>query len=349
VGSASYDPFGGVLAQQGFTSPWGFAGEYHDPLTGLQYLRARWYQPGVGRFTQVDPFQGIQTLPLTQNPYVYGLNSPTNLTDPTGENPLLWALAAAGIAGGLQASFSLVGYLNRGCSLEAAFNLLLQYDLGRIANVMVSAFVSTLLFSLVPWSTADLLFRVIGGAIIGAEVNVLGSMSGRAVEYWLTGNMPAGSADWKIYWADVKTGALFGIIGQLASIAIEEYLFKAVGSTWLNQNAYNPGNFATASAYKINSIETTSSYNYNDFKLPTGVNSVGGYSVRPTHFLRERLLPLNRPFNNNVGKAAYAAWLYNGARLAADQATSKANTANIFNNLLNNSTAIMLLYSKFTQ
>jgi len=36
VGSASYDPFGGVLAQQGFTSPWGFAGEYHDPTTGWQ-------------------------------------------------------------------------------------------------------------------------------------------------------------------------------------------------------------------------------------------------------------------------------------------------------------------------
>ncbi len=55
VGSASYDPFGGELSRQGFTSPWGFAGEYHDPTTGLQYLRARWYQPGVGRFTQGDP------------------------------------------------------------------------------------------------------------------------------------------------------------------------------------------------------------------------------------------------------------------------------------------------------
>ncbi len=58
VGSASCDPFGGALSRQGFTSPWGFAGEYHDPLTGLQYLRARWYQPGVGRFTQGDPFPG---------------------------------------------------------------------------------------------------------------------------------------------------------------------------------------------------------------------------------------------------------------------------------------------------
>jgi hypothetical protein len=42
AGQASFDPFGGFLSQPGFTSlPWGFAGEYHDPTTGLQYLRAR--------------------------------------------------------------------------------------------------------------------------------------------------------------------------------------------------------------------------------------------------------------------------------------------------------------------
>jgi len=42
----------------------------------------------MGRFTQGDPFPGVLALPLTLNPYVYGLNSPTNLTDPTGKDLL---------------------------------------------------------------------------------------------------------------------------------------------------------------------------------------------------------------------------------------------------------------------
>jgi len=101
VGSASYAPFGGVLSRQGFTSLWGYAGEYHDPTTGLQYLRARWYQPAIGRFTQGDPFPGVLALPLTLNPYVYGLNSPTNFTDPTGKDPLsLAGTLIAGVVGG---------------------------------------------------------------------------------------------------------------------------------------------------------------------------------------------------------------------------------------------------------
>ena len=72
----------------------------HAGTTGLQYLRARWYQPQTGRFTQVDPFAGYLGLPETQHPYMYGLNNPTRYTDPSGESPLLFALSA-GIFGGM--------------------------------------------------------------------------------------------------------------------------------------------------------------------------------------------------------------------------------------------------------
>jgi RHS repeat-associated protein len=96
VGRLRYDPFGNLVAQQGTRPvPLGFTGEWHDPVTGLQYLRARWYQPQTGRFTQVDPFPGVQSLPGTQHPYVYGLNNPTRYTDPSGEFPWLLLGAAA--------------------------------------------------------------------------------------------------------------------------------------------------------------------------------------------------------------------------------------------------------------
>jgi RHS repeat-associated protein len=37
-----------------------FAGEQTDP-SGLYYLRARYYDPLTGRFTQMDPFPGVLT------------------------------------------------------------------------------------------------------------------------------------------------------------------------------------------------------------------------------------------------------------------------------------------------
>lgn len=46
----------------------------------MQYLRARYYNPAVGRFLSQDP------LPLPQR-YPYVGNSPVNLTDPYGLNP----------------------------------------------------------------------------------------------------------------------------------------------------------------------------------------------------------------------------------------------------------------------
>ena len=59
VGSQAYTPFGGPMNRQGvLPAPFGFAGEWHDPTTGLQYLRARWYDPGHGPFHAGRPVPG---------------------------------------------------------------------------------------------------------------------------------------------------------------------------------------------------------------------------------------------------------------------------------------------------
>jgi len=56
-------------------------------------LRAHYYDPSTGRFISKDPMEGVLTNPQTQNPYAYALNSPVNLSDPSGEFaiPLLFA------------------------------------------------------------------------------------------------------------------------------------------------------------------------------------------------------------------------------------------------------------------
>ncbi|MHC3683038.1 RHS repeat-associated core domain-containing protein, partial [Streptococcus suis] len=53
-------------------------------ITGLDYLRARYYDSQVGTFLTADSYSGSQTDPLSQNLYAYVQNNPANYTDPSG-------------------------------------------------------------------------------------------------------------------------------------------------------------------------------------------------------------------------------------------------------------------------
>jgi RHS repeat-associated protein len=57
----------------------GFAGQFTDGASGLQYLRARYYDPQTQQFLTKDPLERI-----TGQPYVYAYGNPVNYTDPTG-------------------------------------------------------------------------------------------------------------------------------------------------------------------------------------------------------------------------------------------------------------------------
>jgi RHS repeat-associated protein len=92
------------------TQPFGYTGEQRDPETGFVYLRARMYDPAVGRFMQRDLFAGFPDRPSSLHRYAYVEDSPTNATDPSGENPLLGA-CALGAAFGVAADLGM-GWLN---------------------------------------------------------------------------------------------------------------------------------------------------------------------------------------------------------------------------------------------
>jgi RHS repeat-associated protein len=71
--------------QQGSApAPWGYTGEHWDANVGLLYLRARWYDPTVGRFTQADSIVPNPLNSQAWNRYAYGLNNPLRYTDPSG-------------------------------------------------------------------------------------------------------------------------------------------------------------------------------------------------------------------------------------------------------------------------
>jgi len=78
------DSFGRLTGSTGnLANPFGFTGRDLDPETGLNYYRARYYDPNLGRFISPDPIgfgAGV-------NFYRYVENNPVLLTDPFGLCP----------------------------------------------------------------------------------------------------------------------------------------------------------------------------------------------------------------------------------------------------------------------
>jgi RHS repeat-associated protein len=53
------------------------------------YLRARYYAPGQGRFTTMDTAPGTQFDPASLNRYAFNHNDPVNRVDPSGQTSLV--------------------------------------------------------------------------------------------------------------------------------------------------------------------------------------------------------------------------------------------------------------------
>ncbi|MCC6473023.1 MAG: RHS repeat-associated core domain-containing protein [Burkholderiales bacterium] len=74
-----FDAWGNRLSGSGTVAQYGYTGREPD-ATGLVYYRARYYEPGIGRFTQRDPIGIVGGI----NAYAYVGNNPVNFTDPLG-------------------------------------------------------------------------------------------------------------------------------------------------------------------------------------------------------------------------------------------------------------------------
>lgn len=66
-----------------------FHGKEQDPVTGLQYFGARYYDPAVGRFLGIDPVDFQEGNPHSFNRFAYGNNNPIAYLDPDGQYPFL--------------------------------------------------------------------------------------------------------------------------------------------------------------------------------------------------------------------------------------------------------------------
>ena len=76
-----YGPYGNVRYASGnLPTAKGFTGQYADAATGLDYYRARYYDPVAGQFVSADPAGTGDGL----NRYAYVGGNPETLTDPSG-------------------------------------------------------------------------------------------------------------------------------------------------------------------------------------------------------------------------------------------------------------------------
>ncbi len=83
----SYDPWGKMLNPLDPTAgknKYKFTGEAVDPGTGLSFVRARYYDPTVGRFTKRDPLPSFLLTSKSLDSYIYALNNPVRFVDPSG-------------------------------------------------------------------------------------------------------------------------------------------------------------------------------------------------------------------------------------------------------------------------
>jgi RHS repeat-associated protein len=79
-----YDPYGVQRSTAGSTpNPFQYVGQYRESAGGLYKMGARYYSPGLGRWSQVDPLDQAGDL-REGNRYAYVGSDPVNFVDPSG-------------------------------------------------------------------------------------------------------------------------------------------------------------------------------------------------------------------------------------------------------------------------
>jgi RHS repeat-associated protein len=181
-----------------------FAGEQLDP-SGLYYLRARYYDPHAGRFTQMDPFPGLLTLPGTLNPYLYTLNNPVNWVDPSGK--IVWIPALILMGGLMAGTFKALEYL-----LSTPIGCL---SLPGFGEAFWNGFLPGLVGSAIFWVIAAPL--ILSGGLpawaIGAIAGFAGGAASGAIGSFMSGRGPTSPA----FWGDVLMGGAIGAFAGYTS------------------------------------------------------------------------------------------------------------------------------------
>ncbi|RYD53228.1 MAG: RHS repeat-associated core domain-containing protein [Sphingobacteriales bacterium] len=168
---------------------WGYTGHEQLDAFGLVNMNARLYDPKLGRLLSVDNYVSDPASPLAYNRYTYALNNPISYVDPSGNHPLLVAMA-------IGAAISAASY-----TAQAAFT-----PGGLSRNFNIGDFASTTI-------TGGVLGGVtygIGSAFQGIAVTGVGMSfvkeAGRAAAHGLVGGVMS-DANGGSFWVGFASGS----------------------------------------------------------------------------------------------------------------------------------------------
>ncbi len=226
VFSAEYEPFGKAYNVTG-SEAFQYTGEKNDDPTGLVYLRARQYDPEIGRFVSADPLLGQLHWPQTLNRYAYVANNPLRYTDPTGEGINLLA-AGIGAAIGAVAGYGICvwqtgGWTSTDCAIAAGAGAVAGGVAGLTFGVSL-VFAGGTLGLGVP-TAGGFAFSGLSGAaafaFAGAVSGAAAGLSGYMAEGGLT-HLLKGGFDWALGGAleSMGWGTLGGLLGSLAGYGL---------------------------------------------------------------------------------------------------------------------------------
>jgi RHS repeat-associated protein len=83
-----YSAYGELTSETGWAVAYNdfrYSGEQYDPHLDQYYLRARYYNQNVGRFSSMDDWGGVMSRPLSLNKYNYTESNPVMGIDPSGK------------------------------------------------------------------------------------------------------------------------------------------------------------------------------------------------------------------------------------------------------------------------
>jgi RHS repeat-associated protein len=146
----SYDAWGNVISRTGGTPVDHLHhGERYDPNSRFYYLRARWMDPSIGRFTQMDTFQGFVGEPASLHKYTYANANAVAYRDPSGHFTLTSLSTVVNIIGAgstaIHAGFRIAEGDYKGAAYEVARDVAfwgLGAGVGRIVAPLSKPFVS---------------------------------------------------------------------------------------------------------------------------------------------------------------------------------------------------------------
>ncbi|MEA5470219.1 RHS repeat-associated core domain-containing protein [Spirulina sp. 06S082] len=127
----SYDAYGNLIDSVGNSeNDYLFAGEQFDSNLDQYYLRQRYYDPSVGRFTRRDTYEGRNNEPITLHKYLYANGNPVSYIDPSG----LASLPEINSTFVLQNVLTSLAFSVPLRTVEAAKNLASGADLAKVAG-----------------------------------------------------------------------------------------------------------------------------------------------------------------------------------------------------------------------